>query len=165
MMTDVALGLTLAAALVCGGAQAQQTLDDDARVSQRTFDFFALRAAGETEQAFDALSDSLVATAGRDRILEIWSYEDDVDVAFDTIEVTLVTWYVNPEGVPAGTYGAVDFRGGSDATPLICGFVIWYEDATPPVIIRQELNYVEQAMWTDMSDEQRMSIAAQFGCQ
>ena len=139
-------------------------MQDQEAVIAATNTYFASRAAGDFETAYDFVSEALSAQLPRSLAEERWAEEREQGVDFLAMQITNGTWYTNPEGLPPGIYAAVDFAGQSEALPITCGYLVWHLAEDGPQLNRAEINLVAAEDFAQIPSDQRQSIAAQMGC-
>ncbi len=163
----LALGLVFQALFLsemAGAQTAQPTDEDTATVAQLTRTFLTALAEADHDVAYALVGEGLRGLQSEQEMRATWDAHTAQNVPFDTINLVEVTWYVDPQGLPQGAYAAVDFRGGSERVPVLCGFIVWFNDMPSPSISRIELNYIDADTFALMDDATRSEILPQFGC-
>ncbi|MFL6656693.1 MAG: DUF4019 domain-containing protein [Massilia sp.] len=79
--------------------------------------------------------------------------------------IAKVTWYLNPPGVDAGRYVAVDFVSRFAKLDVHCGYVVWNEQSDGSyLLVREEENSLDLATASKIKAADLDQVRAKLGC-
>jgi hypothetical protein len=180
-VASIVLRILLAASFVCLACDAAQaavppaagvpdqmvepTPDDEAELRQLTHRYLTARDARDYATAFAILAPGLQAQT----TFEEWGFDRDGASfhagALVSRRITLIRWYRNPEGAPAGVYAAVDLSSAYTRQSIHCSTLMYRREGDGSFrIIRETDNFVETEIARQMSPEQVASVKAQYNC-
>ncbi len=83
-----------------------------------------------------------------------------------TLDIWRTTVYKNPSDAPSpGNYIAVDYDSEFEKLPIVCGYVMWYQNLRGDLtIMREEKGYLTADMMQEIPAKDLPSIKSQIGC-
>lgn len=160
----LSVALLLAGLSMATAQTSDPTAEDQARVLEAVEQFWQALSEEDYDAANARLTPSFAEVMPLEQAVATWSAYVAQGISFSQIAPRALTWYADPDGLPAGLYAAVDFRGRSEQVPVVCGYLILRLIDQGPAITRLEIGTIAADIYSQIDPERLPEMMSQLGC-